>query len=665
MVETATTTGNGEGSGQGEQSKEKRVAPQGNDEEHTVQKRAKVDVDSKIDAQKLLELGYAPISDKYLVKRGDVVPNAGPAEQENAKEGQEKKVASGVNRTGKSKKQLKRERQEQKSKMGFCQFLSRGKCTYGDSCKFNHDLESFLANKPADLPGKCLFLGAKVDCKFGVSCRYYNSHKEDAVPLCVPIYDFAKMKREQILEAREALPIPKSIEEEINYLGKGLQGRLRKKKERFPAADKILKEMGIRNKNFDKKGKNKGKGSKDHEKEEEKEKSSGIEKGDTEIAKTTPRERKKLDFSNKLYLSPLTTVGNLPYRRICKSFGVDITCGEMAMATNILQGHASEWALLKRHPCEDFFGVQLAGSFPDAIAKASELVNRELNVDFIDINMGCPIDLLCHKGGGAALMQRPEKIKTIAKCVSPLLDIPLTLKMRKGYYDGKDIVHNFISDVSSWGVSALTLHGRTREQRYTKTADWDYIYNVAGKAGDLTVIGNGDIYNFEEYNKHMSSGKVNTVMIGRAALIKPWIFTEIKEQRHYDISATERLDVIKQYCVNGLEHWGSDTKGVESTRRYLLEWLSFLHRYVPVGLLEVLPQTLGMRPPAYYGRSDLETLLASSNLDDWIKITEMFLGPTPENFSFVPKHKSYSYKVVDGNYGPTVVADDFGGAQNG
>ena len=90
-------------------------------------------------------------------------------------------------------------------------------------------------------------------------------------------------------------------------------------------------------------------------------------------------------------------------------------------------------------------------------------------------------------------------------------------------------MHNFISDVSSWGVSALTLHGRTREQRYTKTADWDYIYNVAGKAGDLTVIGNGDIYNFEEYNKHMSSGKVNTVMIGRAALIKLWIFTEIKE----------------------------------------------------------------------------------------------------------------------------------------
>jgi tRNA-dihydrouridine synthase 3 len=644
--------------GEGEQPKEQpKAAPGTEEEQQTGHKRESVKV--KVDAQKLLELGYAPISEKYLVKRSDLGPDAPAAQQE-----EEKKQSSGHNRTGKSKNQLKRERREQQDKTSFCQFLARGNCTYGDTCKFNHDMEAFLSNKAADLPGKCLILASTGECRFGISCRYYNSHKKieeesEAAPVCVPI-DFEKMNRDQILEAKEALPIPKRVEKEINFLGKGLQSRLRKRKEAFPAADKILKEMGIRNKNFDKKGKKRNR----EQQEKENNSAPAIEKGDTEVAKTTPRERKKLDFSNKLYLSPLTTVGNLPYRRICKNFGVDITCGEMAMATNILQGQASEWALLKRHPCEDFFGVQLAGAFPDAIAKASELINRELNVDFIDINMGCPIDLLCHKGGGAALMQKPDRIKTIAKCVSPLLDIPLTLKMRKGYYDGKDIVHNFIADVSSWGVSALTLHGRTREQRYTKTADWDYIYDVSRRAGDLNVIGNGDIYNFEEYNKHISSGKVNTVMIGRAALIKPWIFTEIKEQRHYDISATERLDVIKQYCVNGLEHWGSDSRGVEATRKYLLEWLSFLHRYVPVGLLEVLPQTLGMRPPAYYGRSDLETLLASSKVDDWIKITEMFLGPTPETFSFVPKHKSYSYKVVDGAYGPAVVTgDDFGGAQ--
>lgn len=266
--------------------------------------------------------------------------------------------------------------------------------------------------------------------------------------------------------------------------------------------------------------------------------------------------------------------------------------------------------------------------------------------------MGCPIDLLCHKGGGAALLQKPARIKDIARCISPVLDCPLTLKVRKGYADGHDVVHTFVKEIPSWGPKALTIHGRTREQRYTKHADWDYINQCAGLCAEdgLEIIGNGDVFNYCEYNARVSGGKVSTVMIGRAALIKPWIFQEIKEQRHIDISASERFDMMKVYCRNGLEHWGSDAKGVENTRRYLLEWMSFLHRYVPVGLLEVLPQAMDMRPPAYIGRSDLETWLASSKVSDWIRISEMLLGPTPDNFSFVPKHKSYAYKIVDSTW---------------
>lgn len=149
-------------------------------------------------------------------------------------------------------------------------------------------------------------------------------------------------------------------------------------------------------------------------------------------------------------------------------------------------------------------------------------------------------------------------------------------------------------------------------------------------------------------------------MIGRGVLIKPWLPTEIKERniiffiiylfsliiiRQWDISSSERFDIIKTFVNYGLEHWGSDQKGVNNTRRYLLEWMSFLCRYVPVGLLEQPTQILNQRIPRYVGRNDMETLLGSDKVEDWIKVSEMLLGPVPDNYRFVPKHKASAYSA--------------------
>ena len=146
----------------------------------------------------------------------------------------------------------------------------------------------------------------------------------------------------------------------------------------------------------------------------------------------------------------------------------------------------------------------------------------------------------------------------------------------------------------SYACTGVKIHGRSRLQRYSRVAKWDYIAKVAGSQSpdlqQIPVIGNGDIFSYTDYeekilnqiNNGEEGGNANnllpTAMLGRGALIKPWLPTEIKERRHWDISASERFDMLKDFVKFGLEQWGSDQQGLNQTRRFLLEWLSFLHR---------------------------------------------------------------------------------------
>lgn len=287
--------------------------------------------------------------------------------------------------------------------------------------------------------------------------------------------------------------------------------------------------------------------------------------------------------------------------------------------------------------------------------------------------MGCPIEGVCAKGAGSTLLTQlktGKMEKIIDAASSSLRKIPLTIKIRMGYHDRKqqwnahDIVNRCCSAPSSTSrdslnagwlgkVAAVTLHGRTRAQRYSRLADWEYI-DECGKIaktiskGVIPLIGNGDVYTYEDYNAHMESGNIATCMIGRGAIIKPWLFQEIKEQRHIDVSSSERLEYFAEFCNYGLEHWGSDSIGVEKTRTFLCEWMSYTHRYVPVGLLEnPSVQKMHLRPQRYFGRDEMETLLASDKVEDWIKVSEMFLGKPKADWTFVPKHKSNSYVAVN------------------
>ncbi|KAH0625936.1 hypothetical protein JD844_034315 [Phrynosoma platyrhinos] len=221
-------------------------------------------------------------------------------------------------------------------------------------------------------------------------------------------------------------------------------------------------------------------------------------------------------------------------------------------------------------------------------------------------------------GGGCALMTRANKFEQIVRGMNYI---------RTGVQEKTNLAHKIIPSLREWGAALVTLHGRSREQRYTKVADWEYIAECAKIASPMPL--------FEQFACKWFSFRPR---------IEPWIFTEIKERRHWDISSSERFEILKDYTNYGLEHWGSDTQGVEKTRKFLLEWLSFLCRYIPAGLLERLPQRINERPPYYMGRDYMETLMASQNVGDWIKISEMLLGPVPTNFTFLPKHKANSYK---------------------
>ena len=152
-------------------------------------------------------------------------------------------------------------------------------------------------------------------------------------------------------------------------------------------------------------------------------------------------------------------------------------------------------------------------------------------------------------------------------------------------------------------------------QRYSRLADWSYILQVAQSQSDqyakLPIIGNGDILTYEDWQMRQeyirgesddseTSHLTSCAMLGRGALIKPWLPAEIKEERSWDISASERFDILKRFVNYGLDHWGSDVQGINHTRRFLLEWLSFLHRYVPVGVIETgHHQTINHRPLSY------------------------------------------------------------------
>ena len=560
-------------------------------------------------------------------------------------------------------------------------------CPYGPSCRFEHDLRTYIKNYKREdlrneLNGKCPVYEARGKCPSGWKCRFVGSHSteretDDGRKELVLLEDEERKKEVQRL-------VPFASEDgTVNVVATEDKIALSKRQHQTLRAEEYAKYIDQVSKELDAVSK-RGSGSGEEAPEEDGQTREEKEENRARYIEPPflPSEKRRIYFGPETpVLAPLTTQGNLPFRRLCTELGAQVTYSEMAMSMPLVQGSKSEWALLKAHESEmlpptisprnnvvqgydnskDFkFGAQISANKPWQALKATEVLAKFTpNLRVIDLNCGCPIDLVYREGAGSALLDSPAKLEKIIRGMNAISgEIPITAKIRMGTKDGapnalkniERLVHggygSTVFDLGPPGTAALTLHGRSRQQRYTKQADWGYISECSAlikrlnaktdsltdtirepderklpNGGRVYFLGNGDCYSPEHYNDHINNAGVDSVMVARGALIKPWIFEEIQAGQYIDKSASERLAHIEKFVKYGLEAWGSDERGVGTTRRFLLEWLNFTHRYVPVELLEYLPPNIQDRPPIWRGRNDLETLLGSPNAKDWVKVT--------------------------------------------
>lgn len=234
-----------------------------------------------------------------------------------------------------------------------------------------------------------------------------------------------------------------------------------------------------------------------------------------------------LELENPFLLAPMAGITDAPMRRICRQMGASLTYSEMVSAKGLYYKDKKTDKLLFVYDEEKPVAFQIFGREPDMIAFAAEKLDERPNA-LLDINMGCPVPKIVKNGEGSALLKEPDLVEKLVTAAVAHTSKPVTAKIRIGFTPDNINAVEIAKAVEAGGASAVAVHGRTREQYYTGTADWDVIADVK-KAVKIPVIGNGDVTDVESCRALMERTECDFVMIGRGALGDPWLFEQLAQ----------------------------------------------------------------------------------------------------------------------------------------
>lgn len=278
-----------------------------------------------------------------------------------------------------------------------------------------------------------------------------------------------------------------------------------------------------------------------------------------------------VELKNKVFLSPMAGVTDLPFRLICKEQNCGLLYTEMINAKALCYDDENTKKMLNIEEEEHPVAVQIFGSDPEFMGKAAEIMNQYPN-EILDINMGCPAPKVVKNGDGSALMRNPKLAEKVLTAVVKNSKKPVTLKIRKGWDDSSVNAVEIAKIAEACGISALAIHGRTREQYYSGKADWDIIGDIKNNI-NIPVIGNGDVFEIQDAINMLDKTNCDAIMIGRGAQGNPWIFKRIN---HYmetgeilpEPTIDEKMNVALKHLKLAVEEHG-EYVAVREMRKHL------------------------------------------------------------------------------------------------